>query len=97
MAGKINKKTRNVISGILVGIASVYAVINFADIPAEEVRFFIGATLLFFVGIVVLALIAVSVFKLLAWLKNRVTADEDKSWDDTGSGRDQDSSRDDRA
>jgi phosphotransferase system glucose/maltose/N-acetylglucosamine-specific IIC component len=88
---KINKKTRNVISGILVGIASVYAVINFADIPAQDVRSFILATVLFIVGIVVLALLAVSVFKLLAWLKNRLTSDDDDARDNATAETGQDS------
>lgn len=88
---KINKKTRNVISGILVGIASVYAVINFADIPAQEVRSFILTTVLFIVGIVLLALLAVSAFKLLAWLKNRVTSDDDEARKDSALKSDQDS------
>lgn len=47
MARKMNKKTRNTLSGILVGVASVFAVINFADIPAEEVSSFVLTTLLF--------------------------------------------------
>lgn len=91
---KINKKTRNVISGILVGIASVYAVINFADIPAQDVRSFILATVLFILGIVVLALLAVSAFKFLAWLKNRVTSDNDAERKNAIPDPDQDSSDD---
>ena len=91
MVRKISKKTRNVISGILVGIASVYAVVNFADIPAQEVRSFILTTVLFIVGIVVLALLAVSTFKLLGWLKNRVTSDADGARKDAALESDQES------
>ncbi len=80
MARKMNKKTRNTLSGILVGVASVFAVINFADIPAEEVNSFVLTTLLFFVIIVVLALLAVTVFKLLAWVKRRVIKEDDEPW-----------------
>ena len=96
MARKIDKKTRNVISGILVSIAAIYAVINFAGIPAAEVRFFIGATVLFFVGIVVLAMIAVAVFKFLAWLKNRLVPGTDEPWANDDTDQDQASTRDDK-
>ncbi|MBT5485126.1 MAG: hypothetical protein HOH14_03865 [Gammaproteobacteria bacterium] len=72
MTKKMNKKTRNVISGILVSIAAIFAVINFADIPASDVRDFIFSTGIFFIGIVLLALIAVSLFKLLIWIKNTI-------------------------
>ena len=80
MARKMNKKTRNTLSGILVGVASVFAVINFADIPAEEANSFVLTTLLFFVIIVVLALLAVTVFKLLAWVKRRAIKKDDAPW-----------------
>lgn len=96
MARKMNKKTRNTISGVLVGIASVFAVINFADIPAAQVRNFMLATLLFFTGIVLLALLAVSAFKLLAWLKNRVAGDDDAPPKAPGEA-DQDGAGDDKA
>jgi len=72
MTKKMNKKTRNVISGILVSIAAIFAVINFADIPASDVGDFIFSTGIFFIGIVLLALIAVSLFKLLIWIKNTI-------------------------
>ncbi len=74
----MNKKTRNTLSGILVGVASVFAVINFADIPAEEVSSFVLTTLLFFALIVVLALLAVSVFKLLIWVKRQMVKEDDQ-------------------
>jgi len=48
MARKMNKKTRNVISGILVGIASIAAVINFADLPARDAGRFLLSTAIFF-------------------------------------------------
>lgn len=95
MARKMNKKTRNTISGILVGVASVFAVINFADIPADQIRFFILTTLLFFAVIVLLALLAVSAFKLLGWLKNRLARDDDEAQDLPGRAG-QDSGKDDK-
>ena len=90
MARKINKKTRNVISGLLVGLASVFAIINFADIPADEVGSFLLSTAIFFLGIVLLAFIAVSFFKFLGWLKNTFFSaeikEENHSQDDLESG-----------
>jgi len=84
MARKMRKRTRNLISGMLVGVASIFAVINFADIPADEINGFILSTLIFFVGIFLLALIAVSFFKLLGWLRKLLFAgvDEDVSHQD---------------
>jgi hypothetical protein len=79
MARKMNKKTRNVLSGILVGIASLYAVINFADVPAIEVRNFIFSTALFILGIVLLALVTVSLIKLPGLLKNSLNKEKDLS------------------
>ena len=87
MAKKMNRKTRNVISGILVGLASIFAVINFAEVPAEEVRDFLLSTALFFIAIVVLAFVAVSVFKLLGWLGKAALGDQEEHQD---SGQDVD-------
>ncbi len=70
MKKKMNKKTRNVVSGIMVSIAAIFAVISFTDIPASDVWNFVLSTVIFFIGIVLLALLAVSIFKLFAWLKN---------------------------
>ena len=70
MKKKMNKKTRNVVSGIMVSIAAIFAVISFADIPASDVGRFILSTVIFFIAIVLLALLAVTVFKLIGWLKN---------------------------
>jgi len=92
---KMNRKTRNTFMGILVGIASIYAVINFADIPAEDIRNFIVTTLLFILAIVLLALFAVSVFKLLAFLKKRLTGETEDDWSDLREEPDQDSSNED--
>jgi uncharacterized membrane protein YedE/YeeE len=99
MARKMNKKTRNTLSGILVGVASVFAVINFADIPADDIRTFIVATVLFFVAIVILALLAVTCFKLLGALKHRIAPTEDEPWlQDTRSENEsgQDTDKDDK-
>ena len=78
----MNKKTRNVISGIMVSVAAIFAVINFADIPASDVRDFIFSTGIFFIGIVLLALLAVSLFKLLARIKNIIMNSSSKVQDE---------------
>ncbi len=75
----MSKKTRNVLSGILVSLASLFAVINFADIPAGEVRNFMFSTTIFFLGIVLLALVTVSLFKLLGMLRNSLNRKKDQS------------------
>ena len=72
----MNKKTRNVLSGLLVGLASVFAIINFADIPADEAGKFLLSTAIFFFSIVILAFVAVSFFKLLGWLRTAMTSSE---------------------
>lgn len=77
MARKMRKKTRNIVSGILVCVAAIFAVINFAGIPAAEVGRFVLSTLILLVAIILLALLAVSVFKLLGWLKNKVAGNDD--------------------
>ncbi len=85
MKKKMNKKTRNVVSGILVSIAAIFAVINFADIPASDVQNFILSTAIFFIAIVLLALLAVSIFKFFGWLKNsliKTEANDDIAPDD---------------
>ena len=84
MAKKMNRKTRNVISGILVGLASVFAIINFADVPPGEVKDFLLATALFFFGIVLLAFLAVTVFKLLGWAGRAALGDDEKRGQDDG-------------
>lgn len=74
---KMSKKTRTIISGLLVGVASIFAVINFAEIPADEVQRFLVSTVIFFVGIIVLALLAVSMFKLLGWIGRLLVGGDD--------------------
>jgi len=76
MARKMNKKTRNVISGILVGIASIAAVINFADLPARDAGRFLLSTAIFFLVIVLLALVSVSIFKLIGFISAKITGED---------------------
>jgi len=81
MARKMNKKTRNVISGVMVGVASLFAIINFADIPADEVGSFLFSTALFFIGIIVLAFLTVLVFKGLSWLAKSFFSEDEEERD----------------
>jgi hypothetical protein len=65
---KFNRKTRAAISGMLVGIASIYAVANYFELDWAELGSFLLGTLLFFGSIVLLAAIAVTLFKLIGRL-----------------------------
>jgi hypothetical protein len=61
---KYNRKNRTIVSGILVGVASIGAVASFFNVDWQEIGGFLLATLLFFAGIVLLALLTVVGFKL---------------------------------
>ena len=76
---KFSKKNKNIITGILVGIASLYAIINYTKMPADEVQDFLLATLIFFVGIIVLAALAVLIFKLVAKMLARMFTGKEES------------------
>jgi uncharacterized membrane protein YuzA (DUF378 family) len=79
---KLSKKNRNTISGLLVGLASLYAISVYMEISQEELRNFLTSTLLFFAFILVLAIIAISGVKLLSKLKQKLgTATEDSDHD----------------
>jgi hypothetical protein len=65
---KYNRKNRAVISGLLVGVASIFAVASYFDLEFAEINGFVLSTLLFFGGIVLLALCAVVLFKLVGKL-----------------------------
>jgi hypothetical protein len=65
---KFNRKNRAVLSGMLVGIASIYAVANYFSLDWSELGSFLLGTLLFFGSIVLLAAIALAVFKLISRL-----------------------------
>jgi hypothetical protein len=67
---KYSRKNRAVLSGMLVGIASIYAVASYFDLNWSELGTFMLGTLLFFGGIVLLAALAVTVFKLIGRLVN---------------------------
>lgn len=79
---KLSKKNRNTISGLLVGLASLYAISVYMEISREELRNFLTSTLLFFALILVLAILAISGIKLLSKLKQKLsTTIEDSDHD----------------
>jgi hypothetical protein len=71
---KISKKTRNTISGLMVGLASIFAVSTYMEIPQEELRSFLASTLLFFLVILVLAILCITALKLLLKIKQKLNA-----------------------
>ncbi len=66
---RISRKNRNIISGILVGLASIYALVVYFDIPRDDLNYYLFATLLFFGTIIVLAIACIALLKGLAALK----------------------------
>jgi multisubunit Na+/H+ antiporter MnhE subunit len=76
---KFSKKTRNTISGLMVGVASIFAVSTYMDIPQEDLRSFLVSTLLFFLVILVLAILSITVLKLLFKIKQKINPGTDDS------------------
>ncbi|PCJ39494.1 MAG: hypothetical protein COA71_13630 [SAR86 cluster bacterium] len=70
---RLSKKTRNTISGLLVGLASLYAVSIFMEIPQQELNSFLISTLLFFCLILVLAFLCITGIKLISKLKQKIS------------------------
>jgi len=69
---KLSKKNRNTISGLLVGVASLYAVSTYMEVPQQELNRFLLSTILFFVFILVLAGLAITILKLLGRARERI-------------------------
>ena len=65
---KFNRKNRAVVSGILVGLASIYAVAGYFDLEWAELGSLMLGTILFFAAIVLLAALAVLSMKLVSRL-----------------------------
>ena len=61
----MKSKTRNTISGVLVGLASLFAVSVFLEIPQNQINSFLLSTVLFFFFILILASLTILLFKLL--------------------------------
>ncbi len=66
---KLSRKNRNIISGLLVGLASIYAVAAYVDMPREDLHTFLLTTIVFVLGIILLAVVGVLVLKTLGKLK----------------------------
>jgi Mn2+/Fe2+ NRAMP family transporter len=70
-----SKKTRAVISGIGVGLASVYIIANHFNVELNELNRFMLATLALVLGIVLLAAVTVLLLKGLSRLLRGKDAD----------------------
>jgi len=71
---KITKKNRMVLSGLLVGLASLGAVASYFDLNQDEMRRALIITLGGFAGIVLLAALAVVLIKLPGIIMRRMDA-----------------------
>ena len=69
---KLSKKNRNTVSGMLVGSASLYAIIVYMEISREELRGFLMSTLLLFGMILVLAILCIASIKFVSKLKQKI-------------------------
>lgn len=76
---KLSKKNRNIVSGLLVCIAAIFAVAEYYKVPAEEIKNFLFTSLLFLVIIMILAVTAVLLLKGLGKLKDILKTQGDKS------------------
>lgn len=68
---KRNKKNRAIVSGILVGLASIFAIASQFDLELNVLNSFMISTLLFIFFIVLLAALAVLAFKGFAAIMGR--------------------------
>lgn len=68
---KYSRKNRAIISGIGVGLASIYIIASHFNVDFSELNRFMLTTVFFFVGIVLLAAVTVLVLKGLARLLRR--------------------------
>jgi hypothetical protein len=75
---KASKKSRNIISGLLVCVAAIYAVSSYFDIPQSEINaFFVGSAFLV-LGIITLAVITVLLIKGLQKISSLISRSEHK-------------------
>lgn len=65
---RMRRKTRAILSGLGVGLASIYLIAYYFDVELGTLNSFLLGTLLFFLSIVLLAALAVALFKILARL-----------------------------
>ena len=71
---KGNRKNRTIVTGILVGIASIIVVTVYVDIPREQVIEFLVATFMFVLGIILLAVVAIIVLKTLVYIGKKISS-----------------------
>jgi len=76
---KFSKKTRNTISGLMVGLASIFAVSTYMDIPREELSRFLVSTLLFYLVILVLAILSITILKFIIKIIKSISAKTENS------------------
>lgn len=75
---KFSKKNRTMLSGILVGMASIGAVAAYFDVDWNELTGFLFTSVVFVFGILVLAAATVAIFKLVGYLLRKGSGDSDK-------------------
>jgi len=75
---KYNRKNRAIVSGIMVGVASIYAVASYFKVEWSELNSFMLATLLFCSGILLLAVLAIVLLKTAGALLNLLRRQFDK-------------------
>lgn len=63
---KLSKKTRNVISASLVGLAALFLISYFLQLPGQLLLRYFLASLLFVFLIIVLAVLAIALMKLVS-------------------------------
>lgn len=61
---KYNRKNRAIVFGILVGLASIYALASYFNLDSGQLGEFLLGTVLFCAGIVLLAVCVIVLFKL---------------------------------
>lgn len=84
---RLSKKTRNVISGFMVGVATLVLVAYYLDLPGNLLLRHFLASLVFVVLIIVLAIIAIVVVKTLAALFRRLSGERDDGEDSSHRNR----------
>ncbi len=65
---KYSKRNRAILSGFLVGLASIYLIAEHFNVELSELNSFMVTTIVLFLLIVALAAVTVAVFKVLARL-----------------------------
>ena len=75
---KLKKKTRNIITGLFVGIAALAAVTYYLKLPADLLLRHFLSTVVFVFGIILLAVVAIVIIKLAGRLLRKLSSPERK-------------------